>query len=56
MGTSIPRRSNETIGTPPSIVKEYKLSPEELEKIEGKPIPKSHTKPINFRTPNQRSE
>lgn len=50
MGTSIPNRKNEMIGCPPSPVKEYKLSPEELEKIVGKPIPKSHKKPIGFET------
>ncbi|PAD73952.1 helix-turn-helix domain-containing protein [Paenibacillus campinasensis] len=50
MGTSIPRRENELKGAPPSPVKKYKLSPEELEEIVGKPIPKSHTKPIGFDT------
>lgn len=49
MGTSVPRRSNELKGTPPSPVKEYKLSPEELAKIDAKPIPKAQTKPIEFR-------
>lgn len=48
MGTSIPKRSNEMKGTPPSPVTTYTLSPEELAKIEGKPIPKSHTKPLGF--------
>ncbi|MFK4167659.1 hypothetical protein ACI2LM_15580 [Paenibacillus lautus] len=50
MGTSIPKRSNEMKGTPPSPVTTYTLSPEELAKIQGKPIPKSHTKPIGFAT------
>lgn len=50
MGTSIPKRSNEMKGTPPSPVTRYTLSPEELAKIQGKPIPKSHTKPIGFAT------
>lgn len=50
METSIPRRENELKGSPPSKVKEYKLSPEELAHINGKPIPASHTKPIKFRT------
>lgn len=50
MGTSIPKRENELKGAPPSKVKEYKLTPEELAKIIGKPIPKSHTKPIGFAT------
>lgn len=50
MGTSIPRRENELKGSPPSPLKEYTLSPEELAKIIGKPIPKSHTKPIGFET------
>lgn len=49
MGTSIPKRSNEMKGTPPSPVTTYTLSPEELAKIQGKPIPKSHTVPIEFR-------
>lgn len=50
MGTSIPKRSNEMKGTPPSPVTIYTLSPEELEKIVGKPIPKSHSKPLGFAT------
>lgn len=58
MGTSIPKRSNEMKGTPPSPVKTYTLSPEELAKIQGKPIPKSHTVPIEFRarTSNPKNE
>jgi len=50
MGTSIPKRENELKGAPPSPVKEYKLSPEELAEIHGKPIPKSHSTPLGFRT------
>ncbi len=51
MGTSIPNWKNEIQGaTRPSEVKEYKLSPEELAKIVGKPIPKSHIKPLGFKT------
>lgn len=50
MGTSIPKRENELKGAPPSPVKEYKLSPEELAEIQGKPIPKSHSTPLGFRT------
>lgn len=50
MGTSIPKRSNEMKGTPPSSITTYTLSPEELANIQGKPIPKSHKKPIGFQT------
>ncbi|MGG3504709.1 hypothetical protein ABES58_04410 [Paenibacillus lautus] len=50
MGTSIPKRSNEMKGTPPSPITKYTLSPEELAEIQGKPIPKSHKKPIGFQT------
>lgn len=47
MGTPIPNRKNE-LSSPPSKVKKYTLSEEELAKIVGKPIPASHTKPLGF--------
>ncbi|WP_156515029.1 hypothetical protein [Paenibacillus glucanolyticus] len=50
MKTSVPNRENELKGSPPSEVKEYNLSPEELAQIVGKPIPASHTKPFKFRS------
>ncbi|MBO2943632.1 hypothetical protein JJQ72_06520 [Paenibacillus sp. F411] len=48
MGTSIPNRKNE-IGSPPGPVKEYTLPPEEVAKIIGQPIARSHKKPIDIR-------
>ncbi len=49
MGTSVPNWKNELSSQGQGDVKTYTLSPEELEKIVGKPIPKSHIKPLNFR-------
>ncbi|MCC3379852.1 hypothetical protein ACFQ5D_09470 [Paenibacillus farraposensis] len=49
MGTSVPNWKNELSSQGQGDVKTYTLSPEELEKIVGKPIPKSHTKPLSFR-------
>ncbi|KJD44202.1 hypothetical protein [Paenibacillus terrae] len=49
MGTSIPNRKNETASRGQGDVRTYTLSPEELAKIVGKPIPKSHIKPLTFR-------
>lgn len=50
MKTSVPNRENELKGSPPSKVMNYKLCPDELAQIVGKPIPASHKKPIKFRT------
>lgn len=50
MKTSVPNRENELKGSPPSEVLNYKLSPDELAQIVGKPIPASHKEPIKFRT------
>ncbi|MFB5268124.1 hypothetical protein ACE41H_15255 [Paenibacillus enshidis] len=50
LGRSVPRRSNETKQTGQGVIKEYKLPPEDLAKIVGKPIPKSHSKPLGFKT------
>ncbi|MEB4785012.1 hypothetical protein P5G60_25110 [Paenibacillus jamilae] len=49
MGTSVPNWKNELSSQGQGDVKTYKLSPEELAEIVGKPIPKSHTKPLTFR-------
>lgn len=49
MGTSVPNWKNELSSQGQGDVKTYTLSPEELAEIVGKPIPKSHTKPLNFR-------
>ncbi|MEC0237808.1 hypothetical protein P4H71_26170 [Paenibacillus kribbensis] len=49
MGTSIPNQKNETASQGQGDVKTYILSPEELAEIVGKPIPKSHTRPLSFR-------
>ncbi|MMZ43842.1 hypothetical protein D1872_54100 [compost metagenome] len=49
MGTSVPNWKNELSSQGQGDVKTYTLSPEELEKIVGKPIPKSHIKPLTFR-------
>ncbi|MHB0881636.1 hypothetical protein ACYCSE_17465 [Paenibacillus sp. SEL1] len=49
MGTSIPNQKNETASRGQGDVKTYTLSPEELAEIVGKPIPKSHIKPLTFR-------
>ncbi|ODB61401.1 hypothetical protein [Paenibacillus polymyxa] len=49
MGTSVPNWKNELSSRGQGDVKTYTLSPEELAKIVGKPIPKSHTKPLTFR-------
>lgn len=57
MGTSVPNWKNEIQGgTPPSEIKKYTLSPEELALINGKPIPASHTKPIKFRSKSKGKE
>lgn len=50
MKTSVPNRENELKGSPPSKVKNYKLSPDDLAQINGKPIPASHKEPIMFRS------
>jgi hypothetical protein len=49
MGTPVPNQKNEVSSRGQGDVKTYTLSPEELAKIVGKPIPKSHTKPLTFR-------
>lgn len=49
MGTPVPNQRNEVSSQGQGDVKTYTLSAEELEKIVGKPIPKSHTKPLTFR-------
>ncbi|TKH43437.1 hypothetical protein C1I60_14175 [Paenibacillus terrae] len=58
MGTPIPNWKNELSSQGQGNVKTYTLSPEELEKIVGKPIPKSHVKPLSFRakTPTIKEE
>ncbi|KJD43386.1 hypothetical protein [Paenibacillus terrae] len=58
MGTPVPNRKNETASRGQSDVKTYTLSPEELAEIVGKPIPKSHIKPLSFRakTPTIKEE
>lgn len=50
MATPIPNRRNESQSQGPGPVTTYKLSPEELQNIIGKPIPKSHKKPIGMDT------
>ncbi|MEC0239466.1 hypothetical protein P4H66_06300 [Paenibacillus dokdonensis] len=50
MGTSIPRRENEVNVSGQGAIKTYTLTPEELAAIQPKPIPKSHSTPIGFRT------
>lgn len=50
MATPIPNRRIESQSQGPGPVTTYKLSPEELQKIIGKPIPKSHKKPIGMDT------
>lgn len=48
MGTSIPNRKYETPGSPPSEVKIYKLSPEEIANLpESKPLPRNYKKPMS---------
>lgn len=55
MGTSIPRRNEK--GSPPSEIKIYTLTPEELTALDkSKPIPRSHSKPINFNTPTRKNK
>ncbi|MGW8822247.1 hypothetical protein ACXZ7E_23085 [Paenibacillus lautus] len=56
MKASVPKRENELKGSPPSKVMNYKLDPDELAQIVGKPIPASHTKPIKFRSKSKGKE
>ncbi|MGG1618287.1 hypothetical protein [Paenibacillus sp. NRS-1781] len=58
MGTPVPNRKNELSSQGQGDVKTYTLTPEEIEKIVGKPIPKSHIKPLTFRakTPTIKEE
>jgi type IV secretory pathway VirB10-like protein len=50
MATPIPNRRIESQSQGPGPVTTYKLSPEELQNIIGKPFPKSHKKPIGMDT------
>lgn len=56
MKASVPKRENELKGSPPSKVMNYKLDPDELAQIVGKPIPASHKEPIKFRSKSKGKE
>lgn len=54
METSVPKRDNELKESPPSKVMNYKLGPDELAQIVGKPIPASYKEPIKLFRPKSR--